>query len=229
MNVTYGYTFARTHTFDVNPDPDSPLPPLDFRSNVARLTGTYAWDTRDDPSNASRGWLHSSGLEYGPEALGSDLRFLRYLGQQYYFRTVRDRLILASALRVGAGRGFEQDLIPSERFYAGGATTVRGFAEQGLGQTDFFGDPVGGNGLLLVNQEARFRLHRWVTMVGFVDAGNVFRRVRDLSFGDLEAGAGLGVRVTSPFAILRVDVGVPLTSRRDQPAARWYFGIGQTY
>ena len=39
--------------------------------------------------------MHSSGLEYGPEVLGSDLRFLRYLGQQYYFRTMRERFSLA--------------------------------------------------------------------------------------------------------------------------------------
>jgi outer membrane protein assembly factor BamA len=227
--VTYGYSYARTHTFDPTPDPNSPLPPLDFLTNVARLSGTYAWDTRDDPSNPARGWLHSSGLEYGPEALGSDLRFLRYLGQQYYFRTIGERLVLASALRVGAGRGFEQDLIPSEKFYAGGGTSVRGFAEQAIGPKNFFGDPVGGNGLLVLNQEARFRVHRWVSLVGFLDAGDVFPRARDLSLHGLEAGTGFGLRVISPFAILRLDVGFPLTSRRNQPSARWYFGIGQTY
>jgi outer membrane protein assembly factor BamA len=227
--VTYGYSFARTHTFDPSPDPNSPLPPLDFLTNVARLSGNYAWDTRDDPSNPARGWLHSSGLEYGPEVLGSDLRFLRYLGQQYYFRTIGERFTLASAVRVGAGRGFDQDLIPSEKFYAGGGTTVRGFAEQDLGPKNFFGDPLGGNSMLILNQEARFRVHRWASVVGFLDAGNVFQRASDLSFSGLEAGTGLGLRVISPFAILRVDVGFPLTSGRDQPSARWYFGIGQTY
>ena len=227
--VTYGYSYARTHTFDPNPDPTSPLPPLDFRTDVARLSGTYAWDTRNDPSNATRGWLHSSGVEYGPEVLGSDLRFLRYLGQQYYFRTVGERFSLASALRVGAGRGFDQDLIPSEKFYTGGGTSVRGFAEDGIGPTNFFGDPIGGNAMLVLNQEVRARVHRWASVVGFLDAGNVFRQASDLSFRGLEAGTGLGLRIISPFAILRVDVGFPLTSRDDQPAARWYFGIGQTY
>jgi outer membrane protein assembly factor BamA/autotransporter translocation and assembly factor TamB len=229
MLVTYGYSYGRTHTFDPTPDLTSPLPPLDFRTNVARLSGTYSWDTRNDPSNAIRGWLHSSGLEYGPEVLGSDLRFLRYLGQQYYFRTMRERFSLASAVRVGAGRGFDQDLIPSEKFYAGGGTTVRGFAEQSLGPKNFFGDAIGGNGLLLLNQEFRYRVHRWASMVSFLDAGNVFPNAGDLSFGDLEAGGGFGLRILSPFAILRLDVGFPLTSRHDQPLARWYFGIGQTY
>src|SRR4030095_7170281 len=112
------------------------------------LTGTYAWDTRDDPTNASRGWFHSSGTEYGVEALGSDLRFIRYLAQQYYFKRVSTRVVLASALRVGAGRGLGQELIRSERFFAGGGTSVRGFAEDALGERSVLGDPTGGHALL---------------------------------------------------------------------------------
>jgi outer membrane protein assembly factor BamA len=228
MAVTYGYTFGQTRVFEPDPPPGS-LFPLDVRVKVARLTGTWAWDTRDDPANATAGWFHSSGIEYGPDALGSDLRFVRYLAQQFLFRSIRGRLVLASAFRLGMGRGIGQDLIPSERFYAGGATSVRGFAEQGLGDTDFIGDPVGGGGLFVFNQEGRLLLHRWVSAVGFIDAGNVFDRAGDISLTDLEAGVGTGLRVHAPFATLRLDVGFPLTSRRDQPRARWYFGIGQTF
>jgi outer membrane protein assembly factor BamA len=168
-------------------------------------------------------------LEYGPEALGSDLRFIRYLAQQYRFQRLGEGIVLASAFRLGAGRGFGQDLIPSERFYAGGGTSVRGFAEGSLGGLDFLGDPVGGNGLLLLNQEIRFPLYRWVRGVGFVDAGNVFRRASDLSLTNLEAGAGFGLRIDTPFALLRIDFGLPLTGREPEPVGRWYFAIGQTF
>ena len=227
MAVTYGYSFARTHVFDLDPAPG--LPALDLTIKVARLTGTYAWDTRDDPSDARRGRLHSSGLEYAPAKLGSDIRFIRYLAQQYYFRSFGDAFVLASAFRLGAARGFGQDLIPSEKFYAGGGTSVRGFAEEGLGEPDFFGDPIGGNALLLLNQEVRFPLYKWVRGVGFIDAGNVFPLARDVSLANLEAGAGFGIRIYSPFALLRIDFGMPLTSRQREPSGRWYFAIGQTF
>ncbi len=227
MAVTYGYSFARTHVFDLDPIPG--LPVLDLTIKVARLTGTYAWDTRDDPSNARRGRFHSSGLEYAPAKLGSDIRFIRYLAQQYYFRSFDNTFVLASAFRLGAARAFGQDLIPSEKFFAGGGTSVRGFAEDGLGEPDFFGDPVGGNALLLLNQEVRFPVYKWVRGVGFIDAGNVFPRARDISFTNLEAGAGFGLRIYSPFALLRIDFGMPLTSRPREPSGRWYFAIGQTF
>jgi outer membrane protein assembly complex protein YaeT len=227
MAVSYGYSFARTHVFQLEPTPG--LPALDLTLSIARLTGTYAWDTRDDPSNARRGWFHSSGLEYAPESVGSDIRFVRYLAQQYAFRTFSDAVVLASAFRLGAARGIGQELIPSEKFFAGGGTSVRGFAEDGLGEPDFFGDPTGGNALLLFNQEVRFPLYKWLRGIGFLDAGNTFPHIRDVSFGNLEAGAGFGLRIHSPFALLRIDYGVPLTSRQREPSGRWYFAIGQSF
>ena len=209
MAVTYGYNFSRTHVFEPAPIPG--FPSLDLQANVARLTGTYAWDRRNDPFSARTGWLHSSGLELGTKSLGSDLRFIRYLAQQHYFKSVRGGVVLASAFRLGLGRGFDQDLIPSEKFFAGGGTTVRGFAQDGLGEVDFFGDPAGGNSMLILNQELRFPVYRWAGGVVFVDTGNVFPRASDISLTNLEAGAGFGLRINSPFALVRVDFGMPLT------------------
>ena len=227
MAVTYGYNFSRTHVFEPMPIPG--FPSLDLQANVGRLTGTYAWDRRDDPFSARTGWLHSSGLKLGAKSLGSDLRFIRYLAQQHYFKSMRGGIVLASAFRLGFGRGFGQDLLPSEKFFAGGGTTVRGFAQDGLGELDFLGDPAGGNSMLILNQELRFPVYRWAGGVVFVDTGNVFPRASDISLTNLEAGAGFGLRITSPFALVRVDFGMPLTRRGREPLGRWYFGIGQTF
>lgn len=227
MTVIWGYSFTRQHTYELNVDPDSLFPPLDDRQDIARLSATYAWDTRDDPSNALRGWFHSSGLEYGSNWLGSDLRFVRYLAQQFYFRPTGSAT-LASAVRLGLGLGLGQELISSEKFFAGGGSTVRGFGENSLGEYDFFG-PIGGNSLLVLNQEARFPIYRWVRGVAFIDAGNVFPTISDLRLRDLAVGTGFGLRITSPFAVIRVDYGMPLTDRANQPRGRWYFAFGQTF
>ena len=228
MGVTYGYEYSRSHIFEPKPLPG--VPPLELQAKVARLTGTYAWDKRNDPIAPQDGWFHSSGVELATKTLGSDLRFVRYLAQQHYYRHVHRRLVLASAARLGFARGFEQDLIPSERFYAGGGTSVRGFVEDGLGTLDFFGDARGGNSMLILNQEARMFLFGWVHGVAFVDAGNVFPKASDFSFTNLEAGAGGGIRINSPFALLRIDFGVPLTSREQRrTTGRWYFGIGHAF
>jgi outer membrane protein assembly factor BamA len=228
MGVSYGYDLERKRTFDPEPDPDSVLPPLDLVAKVARLTAAYAWDTRDDPSDARRGWFHSSGVEYGAKALGSDLQFVKYLAQQSYFLgALRERVVLASSFRLGLGRPFEGQRL-DQKFLAGGGTSVRGFAEDSLGGVDFFG-PIGGDALLVLNQEVRFPIVWWFRGVAFIDAGNVFATPSEVSFRNLDVGTGLGLRVHSPFALLRLDFGLPVTRRNEELPHRWYFGIGHVF
>ena len=226
-SFTYGYTFSRTHIFE--PEPIPGVPALELLARVARLTSTFAWDRRNDPFQVLNGWFHSSGVEYGPASLGSDLRFIRYLGQQYYFKGLGHGIGLASAIRIGFGRGLGQDLIQSEKFYAGGGTSVRGFAEDGIGEVDFLGDPVGGNSMLILNQELRFPVYKWIRGITFIDAGNVFRAAHDFTVTDLEAGSGVGLRFDSPLGLLRIDLGIPLTNRERQRSSRWYVGIGHAF
>ena len=86
----------------------------------------------------------------------------------------------------GLARGLGgQDLIFSERFRAGGGTTLRGFEQNTLGPVDFVGDPAGGDALLLLNNEARFPLFSILEGVGFFDLGNVYRNVGDFSLSDV--------------------------------------------
>ncbi|MEP7117162.1 MAG: translocation/assembly module TamB domain-containing protein, partial [Acidobacteriota bacterium] len=227
LTVAYNYRFLRTHAFQIDRTPDDA--PFDLRVDVARLTGTVARDTRDDPFDSHRGWFQSTGIEFATPSLGSDLRFLKYILQQFYFKPIGERVVLASAARVGAAWGFDPPLLFSERYFAGGGTSVRGFAENGLGGTDFFGDPIGGAATLVLNQEIRFPLYKWVRGVGFVDAGNVYPRLGKLSFSDLDYGAGLGLRIETPFGLARIDYGLPLTGRSGQPFGRWYISLGQAF
>jgi outer membrane protein insertion porin family len=227
MAVSYSYRFLRTRAFELDP-PDTDTP-FDLRVHVARLTSTFAWDTRDDPFNARNGWVQSSGFEWAVPSLGSDLRFLKLILQQFYFKSVGRDVVLASALRLGTAWGFEGPLLFSERYFVGGGTSLRGFAENGVGSVDFLNEPVGGASSLILNQELRFPLYKWVRGVGFVDAGNVFQRAGDLSFKDLEYGAGLGLRIDTPFGLARIDYGMPLTSRSREPFGRWYFSLGQAF
>ena len=230
MAITYGLGFGRKHVYQANPDLDSPLPPLDFRTDIARLTSTYAWDTRDDPTECVA-------------------RLVPLLGNRVWGRGARQR----PAFHPVSGSAGPTSSVPvrescsprhsawepaavstrsssrSERFFAGGGTSVRGFEEDGLGPQSVLGGATGGDALLVFNQELRVRPRRWLGAVAFFDAGNVFARPGEMSFTKLEAGAGAGVRFISPFAILRVDFGIPLTSRNRQSRGLWYFGIGHTF
>ena len=65
--------------------------------------------------------------------------------------------------------------------------------------------------------------------MGFLDAGNVFSTVRDVSLRELKLGTGLGLRAETPVGLFRVDYGFPLSRAKDDPAARWFFSLGQAF
>jgi outer membrane protein insertion porin family len=233
LQIVYGYRFQRSRTYApvVGNDPS----PLDFISNLAKLSSAVLVDRRDDPLNSRRGTFSSISFDQSSLWLGSDVDNRKLLMQQFAFVPLRS-LVFAS--RVQAGLVFGPDsLLPIDRFLAGGATTVRGYGEDSLGPRDSFGLPSGGETLVILNQEVRFPIYRWVNGVGFVDAGNIFAKDESFSWDALKIGYGLGVRFDTPVGLLRVDFGIPNerlnnASGREPNSlrgGRWYFGIGHIF
>jgi outer membrane protein assembly factor BamA len=226
--LAYAYRFDRVHTFETRaPDPN--FPAFDITLKIARLTASAAWDSRDDPAAPTRGTLVTSSLESAPGGLGSEIRFVRVFSQARYFWS-RKGTTFASAAQYGVVVPLGgQEVIPSERFYTGGSTSIRGLVEDGAGPRDFFG-PVGGRVLLLFNQEARVPLTRWLQGVGFVDAGNVFQAPGETSLGGMTTAIGGGARFVTPFALIRVDYGRVVRGLPEGAArGRWMFAIGHAF
>jgi len=148
------------------------------------------------------------------------------LMQQFAFVPL-GRIVLAS--RVQAGFAFGRDpLLFTDRFRAGGATSVRGYGEESLGPRDAVtGLPSGGDRLLILNQEVRFPVFRWANGVVFVDAGNIFAKGQD--WNGLKTGYGVGLRLDTPVGLLRGDVGFPSNRAIESRSTRWYFGFGHIF
>ena len=96
----------------------------------------------------------------------------------------------------------------TERFFAGGDRSVRGFGYNDLGPRDANGINVGGKHQLTGAVELIRDLPRNFGVAAFVDVGNAFDR-----FGDpLQYSAGLGVRLRLPVVTIGIDVAQPLTN-----------------
>jgi len=131
---------------------------------------------------------------------------------------------------VGLLKGLTRDdVVLSERFFAGGGTTVRGFEQDKLGPLDRFGNPLGGNAMLILNNELRFPFISILDAVGFVDIGNVYPSISDFSFSDLRKTAGFGLRLRTPFLLLRFDYGFKLDRRAGESKGSFFFSIGQAF
>jgi outer membrane protein insertion porin family len=155
--------------------------------------------------------------------------YVKLYGQFFAYVPLGSKVVWAQGLRLGVVPGDDPLLLLESRFRAGGATTVRGFEESDLGPKTAGGEPLGGQALLVFNQELRFpiwdRLHGGI----FYDAGNVFALASELALGSLRHSAGAGLRLMFPFGAVRVDWGHLLDAKQGEQRSGWVFTIGHAF
>jgi len=124
-------------------------------------------------------------------------------------------------VRFGAAHPYNgtPDLPISERFFAGGSSSLRGFETDYAGPLDPISyKPVGGDALFIGSVEIRIPIFRFMNLAGFYDSGNVFQRLDDMSFSGFSHTVGSGLRIKTPFGPLRADYGYNLNLSSDQRA-----------
>jgi outer membrane protein assembly factor BamA len=176
------------------------------------------------------GLFFSQSVDYAAPALGSEVHFLRYFGQCFFIKKITGPVSYALGLRLGLGKGFGGDLPLSDRFFAGGGTSIRGFAYNAVGpKSPESRLPVGGEALLILNQELRFDIYKWIGGVLFLDVGNVYVRAEDLNPFETRETAGAGFRIATPVVLLRLDWGFKLDRRPGESQSEIHFSIGQAF
>ena len=250
VSLTGRYSFEQTKLFDEIFAPDEKpllIDKLFPEVRLSKFAGSLIFDNRDDLLDPERGTSIIVDTDVAMRAIGSEVGFVRTFAQSFFYRRlpIRRRAVLALGARFGAARGFERvkeeqlvsDLPASERFFAGGDTTVRGFSLDRLVGEDTVsstGFPLGGNGVIVLNGELRVHLGRALHGVGFVDAGSVSKFASGLSLTDLRPAAGVGVRINSDFGPIRFDLGFNLdpkdfTGVTPERRTVFHISIGQAF
>ena len=99
-----------------------------------------------------------------------------------------------------------------DRYFLGGANTLRGFTYGQVGPKDINGQPVGGNTTANAMAEYSVPVVERVRVAAFFDIGEVERNSYSFSVSDIKSDAGLGVRLNLPVGPLRLDYGYPIQS-----------------
>jgi len=201
------------------------------RELITSVAPILTLDRRDEPLDPTRGSLHLFSVETATRYLGGDVSFLKArLETAWFLDWLRPTVIvLGGRLGLATTLGDTPALPIQDRFFAGGATTVRGYREDRLGPLDARGNPVGGNGLAIANLEWRFPIWRWIGGTLFFDAGAVTPEVRDLHWDAFRSGAGGGIRIKTPVGPVRVDVGYALQPISGESRTQVYVTVGNPF
>jgi len=198
--------------------------------NLGHITATYTLDTRDSFWNATKGFFISQSFQFAGKPLGSQMEFSRYLGQFNSYGRLAPRLVSATSLHLGLGSSLGQELLPGEKFFAGGSTTVRGFKYNSIGPLNpLSGEALGGEAMFIFKQELRYQLFPVLSTVLFLDIGNVYPVIADFNPLSTREAAGIGIRYNFSGLLLRLDWGFKLDRRPGESLSRVFFSIGQSF
>ncbi len=225
-SLTYRYEDSKLSNIQVSTIPE------ELKTNVRSLMLSLIYDTRDNLFNSNRGIYLGWHNELAGSFLSGTDTFVRSIARFKYFYPWRRSTIIASALEIGWMDffGTSHDIPLNERFYAGGPNSLRGFGYQLVGPLDAERDPFGGRLKVVWNMlEIRQSLYKMIGAALFADIGNVWLRPKDFHFGDLRTSVGFGLRANTPIGILRLDYGINLQPKEDEPHEKLYFNMGQAF
>ncbi len=164
----------------------------------------------------------SANVHGAAEGFLTDTTFLQFTtsGDSVWSFTSRWRLIGRTKL-VYSVLGADFNTLPaSQRQFAGGTGSVRGFGYQELAPRDDSGDVIGGRHLSTFTGELEYQFANSWAVAAFSDSGNAGPQF----LKDLQTSVGLGLRWLLPFGQIRFDVAQPITGDDDQ--VRFHLSLG---
>src|SRR6202030_3183815 len=203
-SLLYRYTFRQVLISNLNAhiSPEE-IPLFSAPTLVSQFGAGWVRDARNNPADATKGNFNSVDFSVADTRIGSSASFLRFHYQNSTYHPIKGRFSFARSIRIGILEPYRDTVslnfpIPTtapfptviplpERFFAGGGTSLRGFALNQAGPRDSLGFPVGGQALLILNQEFRFpmRLPYIGTALSgalFYGGGDVYSRLGRITF-----------------------------------------------
>jgi len=193
------------------------------------------YDSTDNAFDPTKGDILSGSWECAGGPFAGDKNFIKFFGRGSHYVPLLRGSVLEFRGRVGMGKPYgDSDVIPIyERFFAGGAYTIRGYNERKVGPIDSVSkDPLGGESLLVGNIEYTYPLFSFIKLASFYDTGNVWSQMGKIGSGGFKSGVGLGVRIKTPVGPVMLDYGIPLNKEPGEDSkksGRFHFNMSHGF
>ena len=204
-------------------------------NDLLTVLGFITRDSRDSTLFPTRGNINR--LNYEVSLPPSDLEFYKLNLRSTWYWPLTENFTYKIGGELGYGDGYgDTEILPFFRnFFAGGATSVRGYKARSLGPKSLGDDPkpIGGDRRILVNTELLFPIpgvggndKRFVL---FVDGGQVYGPGQDIDIGELRFSAGIGFNWYSPVGPLSISIAEPLNDKPGDDIERIQFTLGRFF
>ena len=229
------YTIQQYDLYDFSSNASSQLLREQGTRSDSSITLGMAYDTRDSVLLTRHGTHADFSAEVaGGPLLGQTNVYKFQADAQHYILLPYD-LILTVAGATGVVNNYDgSDEVPLfDRFFIGGSRSVRGFSNRDIGPVDNNNEPLGGNTMAYTNIELTFPIMDRVRGAIFNDAG--FLDAQAFHYTDigqeLDAAAGVGLRLNLPIGPLRLDYGIPYKDQgfNHNKTGKFSFDVGYQF
>jgi outer membrane protein insertion porin family len=188
-------------------------------------------DLRDNRRDPTRGFVGTATYALAAKFLGGDNEFNKLAVDLSYYWPLFWKFIGHVRGYLSIVEAFGDLPIPTqERIFLGGTNTVRGFKTYTLSPVDQAGNRIGGNKAIFFNNEVLFPIYEPLGVKGlfFFDAGQAFLENQALSL-ELRPTAGAGLRVATPFGLVRVEYGFNLDRHPGDTSGAAHLTVGSVF
>lgn len=228
------YRFENVDISDVASNSSQALKDEEGEVNLSSVILSANYDRRDNVFVPSRGFYFTNAFQTTGGPFGGDRDFIKYFNRLSIYVPAINKSVVEFRLRTGFSDPFDNtEKIPLyERFFAGGASTIRGYQERKVGPIDTgTEDPIGGESMFVGNVEYTYPLVDFLKVAVFYDTGNVWEKNSDFMSSDLFSSIGVGLRVKTPIGPVSVDYGWPLDLEpgEEEKAGRFHFNMSREF
>ncbi|MFH1541238.1 MAG: outer membrane protein assembly factor BamA [Elusimicrobiota bacterium] len=233
--INFIYTYEEVEVFDIDSDLVGQI--TASKDVSSSLTSVISYDTRDNVFDTNRGSKHSLSVKLAGGPLGGTINFYKPTLTASKFIPTLWKFVFGFNSQISYVKEFSPsgEVPIYERYFLGGADTVRGYDFGEIGPSEK------GKIIFVSNLEYKFPLvqekgHSILSAAIFADIGGSWSNSEDVNLeigseeNQLKSGAGFGIRIRPmPVLPIRIDWGYGFNHKSGEQLSQFYFTMGQVF